>query len=529
MTRSTSRSRSSRSVAPVLGERVEAPDLAGHLGQLALERDALTVHLVQFAGLDLELLDALLVEVAVGDHVLHLPVEQAKDLVVLRAKRPGAGGAIAFRARLDDTLALVLQLLVLIQQALTLGPRVLRVPHPGRAHVLAFHHHAGERRTYVAHARSHGIEVLAAGQPPQTLFDRGEVASHVLELGEQALPRRICLGVALESGHFLPERRQGCEALDDVLELLSGGTGLGDLPAKPLGPLGPGLRTVGRDPELRLELERGLALPLQALPARAHLGHDRVGGGRPFACRLFGRLRGRRALSGARLRCLDLGEITQGRPKRVVARAKRGAPLLQAVLGRPDPLVAQDARQELRALGRGHRRHDGELFLPRKVGVEEFFPRHGEQARHPLGHGPDRVRDRRRIAILVQLGAVQGAEDTVLMRAEAEFHLDLHARPGRRAAPANGLAAATRRGHAVHRPRDGLENGRLAGAVRADDAGQARAEHQLGMLVLAKIGEPQPVDLHQPASSRSMPSMRLSPSRTNASRSSSAGSGRRSR
>ena len=236
---------------PVLGQRVEAPDLGGRLGQLALEHDASTVHLVQFAGLDLELLDALLVEVAVGDHLLHLPVEQTEHLLVLRAKRTGAGGAIAFRARLDDTLALVLQLLVLVQQALALGPRVLRVPHPGGAHVLAFQHHAGERGADVAHARARGVEVLAAGQPRQTLLDRGEVAAHVLELGEQALPRRVRLGVALESGHFLPERRQRCEPLDDLLELLSGGTGLGDLPAKPLGPLGRRSPHGGRRPAAR--------------------------------------------------------------------------------------------------------------------------------------------------------------------------------------------------------------------------------------------------------------------------------------
>ena len=49
---------------------------------------------------------------------------------------------------------------------------------------------------------------------------------------------------------------------------------------------------------------------------------------------------------------------------------------------------------------------------------------------------------------------------------------------------------------------------------------QARAEHELGVLVLAEVGQAQAVDLHQPERSRSTLSTSASPSRIPASLSS---------
>src|SRR4029077_1849337 len=170
-----------------------------------------------------------------------------------------------------------------------------------------------------------------------------------------------------------------------------------------------------------------------------------------------------------------------------------------------------------------------QLLLAGEVGVEELLTRHSKQAGDPLGDRADRIGGRRRLSVLVQLRAVQRANDAVLVRAEAELQFHLDARPGWRATPPDGLSTPPRGRHAVHGPGDGLEDRRLTGAVGTDDAGQAGAEHELGVLVLAEIGQPNAADLHQPAKPRSTLSTSASPSRTNASRSSSAGRGRRSR
>src|SRR2546422_9566563 len=47
------------------------------------------------------------------------------------------------------------------------------------------------------------------------------------------------------------------------------------------------------------------------------------------------------------------------------------------------------------------------------------------------------------------------------------------------------------------RPGDGLQNGGLPGAVRAEDSGDARTEHELGVGMLPEVDEPEPMQLHQ--------------------------------
>src|SRR5918995_955330 len=110
----------------------------------------------------------------------------------------------------------------------------------------------------------------------------------------------------------------------------------------------------------------------------------------------------------------------------------------------------------------------------------------------------------------------------------AESELDLHFYPGARrcSAPAQRFSITPGRGHAVHSPGYGLENGRLAGSVWTNNPGESGTEFDLGALVLPEILQSNPIDLHQPpARSRSTMSMSSCPNRTNAARSSSAGSG----
>ena len=108
-------------------------------------------------------------------------------------------------------------------------------------------------------------------------------------------------------------------------ELSRGGTGLGDLPLEPLGPLGRGRHLVVGHAQLGLERERGLAQPLQLAPSGAA---PRPATARRLAARRRGRglggaRGGRPRVAGARLRGLDLGQIAEAR--REAPRAGRGA------------------------------------------------------------------------------------------------------------------------------------------------------------------------------------------------------------
>src|ERR1041385_1204531 len=92
------------------------------------------------------------------------------------------------------------------------------------------------------------------------------------------------------------------------------------------------------------------------------------------------------------------------------------------------------------------------------------------------------------------------------------------------------VLVATHGDIAVDRPRDRLEQRRLARAIGADDARDAVAECELGIGVLAEVDEPQALELHALAPSGCPADSRYStPSLTNVSRLSSASSGRRPR
>src|SRR5204862_58382 len=95
---------------------------------------------------------------------------------------------------------------------------------------------------------------------------------------------------------------------------------------------------------------------------------------------------------------------------------------------------------------------------------------------------------------------------------------------------ARRVLVAARGGIAVHRPGDRFEQRGLAGAVWSDDAGDAVAEHDLGVGMLAEVGEPQALQLHAvPLSALAALSRYSTPSFTNVSRFNSASSGRRPR
>ena len=190
------------------------------------------------------------------------------------------------------------------------------------------------------------------------------------------------------------------------------------------------------------------------------------------------------------------------------------------------PLVAEHAGEELRALTRGERLHHGEFFLAREVGVEELRPRHPDTPLQHLRDGGDRVGDRLFAAVEVELRHRESAHHTVLVPGEFEVELHPHRRTRSGTMEAQRLVAAACGVAAVERPRDRFEDRRLARTIGPDDAGEAEVELDLGLGVLPEVEELQSRESHAslPGGSRegsasSASSRYRSPSVTRASRS----------
>jgi hypothetical protein len=170
---------------------------------------------------------------------------------------------------------------------------------------------------------------------------------------------------------------------------------------------------------------------------------------------------------------------------------KRVATFADTLLRERELLVTEHPRQKGRPLGPRCVGEDGQFLLAREVGVEKLVVRHTEHALQPpsdflQGVGND-------CAVLIQLGTIQAAFHSIRMATERELELDAHRRARFRAQIADGIFIAARRRIAVDRPRDPLQQRRLAGAVGTDDTGDAVAEHNFGIRVLAEIDEPHPL------------------------------------
>ena len=91
----------------------------------------------------------------------------------------------------------------------------------------------------------------------------------------------------------------------------------------------------------------------------------------------------------------------------------------------------------------------------------------------------------------------QAPRHAVLVRAQTEVQLHLDPGAALRPEPADRILVAAHRLNAVDRPGDGLQDGGLAGAVRAEDARDSLTECEVRLSVLPEVDEPQPVQLHQ--------------------------------
>src|SRR5690349_19785222 len=327
-----------------------------------------------------------------------------------------------------------------------------------------------------------------------------------------------------------PELGQRTELASQLVELSAGGAELHRLLLQPCGPLSRRGALMLRHADLGFELQRGFPQLLKVLPS-----------GTDFSETLFSHFAGPRCerfnlpclgqpLIGTLLGLFELGQIGKPCPQRVDAGAERGALLSQPVLGSPQTLVAEHAREKLSSLRRTHGGHDREVLLTGEVRIEELLPGHAQETGDPLGDCPNTEGDRGGVSILIQLSLVERTNDSILVSAEGEIDFHFHPCARRSAAAPKGFAIAPRGGHPVHRPRNRFQDGGLARAVGTNNSGQTGAEFDLSELVLPKVDQSNAVELHQPPDqSRSTESISSRPSRMNASRSSSAGSGRAAR
>ena len=154
--------------------------------------------------------------------------------------------------------------------------------------------------------------------------------------------------------------------------------------------------------------------------------------------------------------------------------------------------------------------------------------RHPERALELLGDRLERVGDE--VPVQMQRRGRETARHPILVGAEPELELHLDRGPALRAEPADRVPVAPQRLRAVDRPGERLQERRLPGAVGPDDARDPGPELELRGGVLAKVDQPEPMQLHQRTPpSRPTCSTYPTPSCTNAARSRSASSGRCSR
>src|SRR5919108_2382768 len=239
-----------------------------------------------------------------------------------------------------------------------------------------------------------------------------------------------------------------------------------------------------------------LTSALRSVPARSHLLQQRMRGVAPALSKpraIAGLLESRfhvRDLAGDRLRIahaqLQAGHFRHDRPPTVAREFLRGT----------QPLVTEHAREKLRTLGRAHRRHHADLFLPGEVRVEELLARHPQPTHEDVGYTGDRVSDLVVRAVETELGVGQTANDAVVMAAEVEVELYANARAGARAVEADRITSSPSRRVAVDRPRNCLENRGFSGPVRPDDSRDAGTELDPGVRVLAEVLEDESVEVH---------------------------------
>ena len=317
----------------------------------------------------------------------------------------------------------------------------------------------------------------------------------LLELRFLGLARRRVPLQPLQVAELLFQVGHRRQLSGELLQLLPRRERIGQLLVEPLEFLPRRHDRLLRHAALAVERQRALA-------PRHPFGPARLFPGEGLLCRLARRIRRprrpprrREPLLGGPPLAREARRIGQPGLEAAHLGRQRVPHLAHALLRVAQPLVAEHARQERRPLGPAERRHHGQLLLPREIGVEEFLVGHSERALELVRHRLERVRHE--LPVLLQRRGREAPRHAVLVRAEAELELHLDAGAALRPEPADRVPVAAHRLDAVERPGDGLQNGGLPGAVRAEDSGDARTEHELGVGMLPEVDEPEPMQLHQ--------------------------------
>jgi hypothetical protein len=99
---------------------------------------------------------------------------------------------------LNDPLPLLLQLLELVEQALTLGLSILGIANPHGATLLGFKRSRSQRGPHGIDPTQDLREKLLRWQPGNALVNGSEMAAYFVKLGLEAPPRCICFRLTLQ-------------------------------------------------------------------------------------------------------------------------------------------------------------------------------------------------------------------------------------------------------------------------------------------------------------------------------------------
>src|SRR6185437_9743573 len=111
--------------------RTQVPLALGDLPRFLAQRVPRGLRLRDGGGRRRQLLDALLEVGAVGDDHVELVVQHVEHGTMLHPQRPQTGRALALRAEALDLVALIFDLLVLLEELDAPRVRVLLLAHPG--------------------------------------------------------------------------------------------------------------------------------------------------------------------------------------------------------------------------------------------------------------------------------------------------------------------------------------------------------------------------------------------------------------
>ena len=168
----------------------------------------------------------------------------------------------------------------------------------------------------------------------------------------------------------------------------------------------------------------------------------------------------------------------------------------QPVLTQLELIIAENPGQEPGTVGRPHRTHHGELFLTCEIGVEELLAIQSQHSCYTTANLLLADGYRIDLVVLKELRLVHAPGHAEFVGSNPKIHLDTNLRSSWSTMTANRISASTSCRVPVKSPCDCLEERRFSRTIRAHNCGDARAEFDLGIRMLAEVDEFDPMELH---------------------------------